>query len=80
MAEAQEKFIECSRIVGAGHQGMMPEQIAGTPRSQDASAEAASTSEHTGQERGQWNAAMMRDVRQLSNPEGSVPTALDVPG
>eukprot|EP00975_Prorocentrum_lima_P048177 10076712-Prorocentrum_lima.AAC.1 len=63
----------------------MPERIAatpiaGTPRSQDASAETASASDPAGQDRGQWNAAMMRDVRQSPNPEGSVPTAFEAPG
>eukprot|EP00975_Prorocentrum_lima_P000710 142662-Prorocentrum_lima.AAC.1 len=35
VAESQEKFIECSRIVAAGNQAMMPEPTSGTPRSQD---------------------------------------------
>eukprot|EP00975_Prorocentrum_lima_P008874 1892259-Prorocentrum_lima.AAC.1 len=59
---------------------MMPEPTSGTPRSQDASAEATSASERAGQEHGQWNAAMAREVKQSPNPEGSIPTAPEVPG
>eukprot|EP00975_Prorocentrum_lima_P060631 12721217-Prorocentrum_lima.AAC.1 len=59
---------------------MIPEPISATRRSQDASPEAASASEPARQERGQWHAAVTREVKQSPNPEGSVPTAPEIPG
>eukprot|EP00975_Prorocentrum_lima_P045370 9499929-Prorocentrum_lima.AAC.1 len=58
---------------------MMPEPTSCAPRSQEASAEAASSSEPAGQDHGQWNAAMTREFKQPPTPEESIIAAPDVP-
>eukprot|EP00975_Prorocentrum_lima_P071049 12935525-Prorocentrum_lima.AAC.1 len=61
--------MESSQVVAAGNQAMLPEPTSCTPRSQDASAEAASSSEPAGQDHGQWNAVMTREFKQPQAPE-----------